>query len=181
MKLNKTIFIMCIAILGILTTAQLSHAYTMMVNLGQQTDGTNVRNEVDKIVKDEAAKTVKNAGEEGSKLASNEGLLTGDSTLSPLVFSEKFATGNIQQFAEAVAAMQPDQIAVIIAISMNSDDIKKAIQEKVNLGKVAIVQARTTASQEAFNALFGEYKEGFSFKALDKTNPTVIQALQGAV
>ncbi len=73
MKLNKTIFIMCIAILSVLTIAQLSHAYTMMVNLSQQTDGKDVVKNVEDAVKD---------AEEGSKLTpgdrgANVGFVTG--------------------------------------------------------------------------------------------------------
>lgn len=228
MKLNKTIFIMCIAVLGILMVAQSSHAYTMMVNLSQKTDGPDVGKKVDDAVK--------NAGKEGSKLASNEALTTQmideiktnsdarvtlngkgvvevipgvtdpigyaigagsvrlnlvsktgnaydftDSTISPLIFSETFATGETQQFAEAVTAMQPDQIAVIIAINMTSDDIKKAIEGKIDLGKVVIVEATTVESQTAFSVLFSDNKEGFSLRSLDRNNPVVIKALQGAV
>lgn len=229
MKLNKTIFIMCIAILSIFTIAQLSHAYTMMVNLGQQTDGTGTGNKVDEAVK--------KAGDEGAKLASNAALLTtdiiekiradetamvnvsavlaaassenisemkayaiglgsvrlaevsvdgntynfSDSTVNPVLFSEKFATDETPRFAEAVTAMQPDQIAVIIAINMSSDEIRKAIEGEIDLGKVVIVQATTMESQKAFNTLFDEYKEGFSLRTLDKNNPNVIKALKGAV
>lgn len=107
-----------------------------------------------------------------------------DSTISPLVFSEKVTTpGDIQrQFIETVGTINPaDQIAVIVAINMSPEDIKKAIQDKVDLGKVVIVQAIEKDSREAFNTLFS-YKEGFSLRDLDRGfAPTVVKALQGAV
>ncbi len=189
MKLNKTIFIMCIAILGILTIAQLSHAYTMMVNLGQSTDGPNVGQKVDEAVK--------KAGEEGPKLASNATLLTTDiiekiradetavvdvsavsaaaskenisnirdyaiglgsvrlanvsvdgnaynfmdSTLSPLIFSDSYVIDNETrpEFLDKVAKLQPDEIAVIIAINMEPAAIRKAIEGKVSFDRVVIV------------------------------------------
>jgi len=73
MKLNKTMSIICVAILGIFTIAQLSYAYTMMVNLGPQTDGKDVVKKVEDVVKD---------AEEGNKLTpggrgANVGFVTG--------------------------------------------------------------------------------------------------------
>lgn len=106
---------------------------------------------------------------------------TADSTISPLLFSDAFAVNNTQEFAAAVSAMQPDQVAVIIAITMNADDIRKAIDGKVSLAKVVIVQATTRDSQESFNTLFEEYKEGFSLKDVGRNNPVAVKALQGAV
>jgi hypothetical protein len=105
-----------------------------------------------------------------------------DSTVNPVLFSEKFVTGEKQPyFIGAVSVMPPSQIAVIVAINMTPEEIKKSIEDKVDMGKVIIVQALTTESQQAYNTLFDEYKEGFSLKTLDNNNPNVIKALQGTI
>ena len=72
MKLNKIMSIICVAILGIFAIAQLSYAYTMMVNLGQQTDGKDAVKKVEEAVKDEEGKKLA-PGDRGA----NVGFVTG--------------------------------------------------------------------------------------------------------
>jgi len=231
MKSNKIALVICAAILSVFTAMQLGYAYTAMVNLGQQTDGSDVAKKVEDAVKD--------AGQEGKKFASNTmfgaemadelrqnkdaavvrlngadlrmavsnvtspadyaigmvsvGLASrnvsvegntydfSDSSVSPLLFSENFAVGEIQRFSGAVDSLQPDQIAVIVAINMSADEIRQAIDGKVNLDRVVIVQATTRDSQEAFLKLFEDNKEGFSLKDLNRNDRAVVKALEGAI
>ena len=225
MRLDKTIFIMCAAMICVFIITQSSYTHASMMNLAPKADGEDVRAKVKAEV--DAAKKPLASGEtitadiiqkinatkdaviqlNGQPIQSAVSNVTNpkayaiglgsvrlamvgvegktynfvDSTVSPLLFSEKYATGQTQGFADAVTNLKSDEIAVIIAITMSSDDIKKAIEGKVNLDKVVIVEATTAESKIAFGDLFKQHNEGFSLGALDRNSAVVVKALQGAV
>lgn len=110
-----------------------------------------------------------------------------DTTINPLLFSDTYAVTQTGAFIEQVTKMSGDQIAVIIAIDRTPQEIEaiKAIKDKIDSGKVIIVQATTLSSKEGFRALFADpnlVRDGFiNPRALPSADKRVVKALQGAV
>ena len=106
-----------------------------------------------------------------------------DTTINPLLFSDEYAINQSADFIPQIDALTGDQIAVIVAITRTPEEIAAiaGIKERIDAGKVIIVQATNPDSRGAFTDLFKTHPEGFALRSIDKTDVTVVKALQGAV
>jgi hypothetical protein len=207
MKLNKTIFIMCIAILSVLTIAQLSHAYTMMVNLNQSTDG----NGVIKTVEDEVGKAAKtkniNTGEDGKTIGSNENienatLASNETTLfeaKPSLFAESMigtinlpaselqTDGAIRNLADFITAGAEGKNVIILGETKEQvDSVKNKLTQILRLegidGERLFFAISTNPSIiNAVRDLFTRSKGAFGLCTGDNLDPAVREDLKGAV
>ena len=106
-----------------------------------------------------------------------------DTTINPLLFSDDYAVSQTAALIPQIDALTGDQIAVIVAITRTPEEIAAiaGIKERIDAGKVIIVQATNPDSRGAFTDLFKTHPEGFALRSIDKTDVTVVKALQGAV
>lgn len=190
MKLNKTMFIVCIAILGIFTVAQLSYAYTMMVNLGQQTDGKDVVKNVEDAVK--------KAGEENKnpeKLASNQTLFETKPDLFAenmvgtinLPASELQADDAVRSLADFIIAGAEGKNVIILGETKEQADlVKNKLAQSLKLegieGERLFFAITTNVSLiSAVRDLFTINQGAFRLCTGDNLAPAVREALKGAV